>query len=179
MTNAFRFFLKLIAIFVAILSISLFATSAANASGNERLRIDFISAPDWIEISHVEKEPEELNIRLLRKNGSTIPIATFTQDGPAFPELASIFKDTLKGRQILFTIVKWRYYLSGVDTEGDYYEVHAYEARNSQSGAVSFAEVKKISDFYGSGFDGKQEGKIVHFQFKDASAIRLTLSKKR
>jgi hypothetical protein len=151
-------------------------SATADASGGDRLRIDFLSVPDWIEISHIEEVPERLAIRLVRKEGDAIPISTFNQDGLAFPELASIFKNKVNGKQVLFTIVKWRYYLSGVDTEGDYYEVHAYEAKNNENGKIVFLENKKISNFYGSGFDGKQEGKIVNFRFKEASSIRKSLS---
>jgi hypothetical protein len=75
--------------------------------------------------------------------------------------------------------VKWRYYLSGVDTEGDYYEVHAYEVGQDKSGVTICSENTKISNFFGSGLDGKQNGHIVNFQFKDASAIRRSLCRKQ
>lgn len=143
---------------------------------NEELRIDFLAVPDWVEIDHIEEIPKTLTIRLVRKEGEAIPISRFTQDGPALPELASIFKNSVDGNQVLFAIVKWRYYLSGVDTEGDYYEVHAYEAHKNKNGEIVFSENKEISKFYGSGFDGKQEGKAVKFQFKNAFSIIRNLN---
>jgi hypothetical protein len=176
MKSSLHFFARLVAFLLMFSSISAFAAAPADASGSERLRIDFFAVPDWIEISHIEEVPERLTIRLVRKEGDAIPISTFNQDGPAFPELASIFKNKVNGKQLLFAIVKWRYYLSGVDTEGDYYEVHAYEAQKNGSGKIVFLENKKISDFYGSGFDGKQGGRMVNFRFKDASSIRKSLS---
>ena len=114
-------------------------------------------------------------MRLARREGEVIPIAEFNQDGPAYPELVSAFKNKVGGKQVLFAIVKWRYYLSGIDTEGDYYEVHAFEAQKNEGGEIVFSENKEMSDFFGSGFDGKQEGKMVHFRFKDASSIRKSL----
>ena len=160
-----------------LLKLSLiFIIALANASGSEKLRINFLSNSDWIEIRHIEHEPEELVILLVRKSGDAIPISIYYQDGPAFPELASIFKQKIAGKQILFVIVKWRYYLSGVNTEGDYYEVHAYEAQKNKIGNIIFQENKKISDFFGSGFDGKQEGKAIKFQFKNATTIRKMLN---
>ncbi|CAG4923126.1 hypothetical protein [Paraburkholderia saeva] len=175
MKSTLHFLTRFIAFLLTFSSISAFAAAPTDASGSERLRIDFLAIPDWIEISHIEEIPERLTIRLVRKQGDAIPISTFNQDGPAFPELASIFKNKVDGSQVLFSIVKWRYYLSGVDTEGDYYEVHAYEAKKNGNGEIVFTENKKISNFYGSGFDGKQEGKIVKFRFKDASSIRKSL----
>ncbi|MDH6151995.1 MULTISPECIES: hypothetical protein [Paraburkholderia] len=175
MRNVFYSILRLAGFLLALSSVSTFAAIPVDASGNERLRIDFLSVPDWIEISHIEQVPEKLVIQLLPKGGDAIPISIFNQDGLTFPELASIFKNKVDGKQVLFAIVKWRYYLSGVDTEGDYYEVHAYEAQKNENGEIVFSENKKISNFYGSGFDGKQEGKIVKFRFKNASAIRNSL----
>ncbi|WP_157845764.1 hypothetical protein [Herbaspirillum huttiense] len=73
-------------------------------------------------------------IRLVRENGQMIPISVFNQEGPAFPDLVSVFKNRVDSKPLLFTIVKWRYYLPGVDTEGDFYEVHAYETENLKDG---------------------------------------------
>ncbi|MDR6485512.1 hypothetical protein [Paraburkholderia terricola] len=175
MKSALCFFVRFMVFFVVFSPISTFATAPVDASRNERLRIDFLSVPDWIEINHIEEVPERLVIRLVREGGGEISISTFNQDGPAFPELASIFKNKVNGKQMLFAIVKWRYYLPGVDTEGDYYEVHAYEAKKNERGGIVFVENEKMSNFYGSGFDGKQEGEIVRFRFKDALSIRKSL----
>jgi hypothetical protein len=169
-----HFLTRIAVLLLTFWSISTFA--AANVPESGRLRIDFLSVPDWIEIGHIEKVPEKLTIRFVREDGNAIPISTFDQDGPAFPELVSVFKNKIDGRLVLFVIVKWRYYLSGVDTEGDYYEVHAYKTNKSGNGEIVFSENKEISNFYGSGFDGKQEGKIVKFRFKDASSIRKNLN---
>jgi hypothetical protein len=177
MKSALRIFANLNVVIALIFFLaSAFAESFSNAPSIERLRIDFASAPDWIEIHHVKEVPEKLVIQLVRGERDIFPIATFSQDGPAFPELVSTFKNKVGGREILFVIVKWRYYLSGVDTEGDYYEVHAYESKGGEGGKIIFSENKKITDFFGSGFDGKQEGKMVRFRFKDASSIRKSLS---
>jgi hypothetical protein len=54
--------------------------------------------------------------------------------------------------------------------------VHAYESKGGEGGKIIFSENKKITDFFGSGFDGKQEGRMVRFRFKDASSIRKSLS---
>jgi hypothetical protein len=174
--SAIGFFAR-INIVVALIysSVSVFAGSPSDASSIGRLRIDLISIPDWIETKPIEKEPEKLLMRLARREGEVIPIAEFNQDGPAYPELVSAFKNKVGGKQVLFAIVKWRYYLSGIDTEGDYYEVHAFEAQKNEGGEIVFSENKEMSDFFGSGFDGKQEGKMVHFRFKDASSIRKSL----
>lgn len=107
------------------------------------LRIDFLAVPDWVEIDHIEEIPKILTIRLVRKEGDAIPISKFDQAGPAFPELAGIFKNDVDGSQILFAIAKWRYYLPGVDAEGDYYEVHAYEAQKNENGALFFQKIRR------------------------------------
>ncbi|MFM0429861.1 hypothetical protein PQQ75_12660 [Paraburkholderia aspalathi] len=177
MKGVLRILAKLnVAVALIFLSTSVCAEYSSDAPSIKRLRIDFVSAPDWIEIHNVEEVPEKLVIQLAR-GGGIFPIAAFNQDGPAFPELVSIFKNKVGERKILFVIVKWRYYLSGVGTEGDYYEVHAYEAKGGGRGEIIFSENRRISDFFGSGFDGKQEGKVVHFRFKDAAAIRKSLSR--
>ncbi len=177
MSAIFMFFARLyIVVAVFFLSAVVFAESSSGVLGAERLRIDFLSVPDWIEIDRIEEIPEKLVLHLVDGNGAVVPITIFNQDGPAYPELVSIFKNKVNGVWVLFAIVKWRYYLSGVNTEGDYYEVHAYEYRKNDDDQIVFAENKIISDFFGSGFDGKQEGKLVHFRFKDAASIRKRLN---
>ncbi|WP_341317366.1 hypothetical protein WN982_39465 [Paraburkholderia sp. IMGN_8] len=129
MKSVLYFFVRLNIVAALIFSsIAAFSEPSSGASGIERLRIDFISVPDWIEIKRIEEEPEKLVVRLVRKDGVVIPIATFNQDGlPTRNWLALSRIQPVGG--VLFAIVKWRYYLSGVDAEGDCYEVHACETQ--------------------------------------------------
>jgi len=151
---------------VDLFSVSVYAASPIDASGNVRLRIDFLSTPDWIEINHIEEEPERLLIRLVCETKDAIDISSFDQDGPAFPELASIFKNKVHGRQVLFVIVKWRYYLSGVNAEGYYYEVHAYEVRRNESEKIVFLKIKKFQTFVVPDLMESAEEKRLNFSLK-------------
>jgi hypothetical protein len=139
----------------------------------EKLRIDFFSTPDWIEINRIEKIPQALTLKFVNKNKDANPFASFSQDGPAAPEIASVFKGKINDNKTLFLIIKWHYYISGVDTEGDYYEVHAYQAQLDKK---NLSENKRVSSLFGSGFEGKREGKQLHYRFKDARSIRRALS---
>ena len=58
--------------------------------------------------------------------GAEVHIESFMQEGPASPTLASVFKVGQPPHARLFLIVKWHYYLPGINTDGDFYEVNAY-----------------------------------------------------
>ncbi|WP_156923765.1 hypothetical protein [Burkholderia sp. WSM2232] len=169
--------IKVIAWLMMLRSIAAHAAAPVELPAPDKMPIGFLSVPDWIGVSHIDEVPQKLLIQLITKEGHAIQIAAFNQDGPALPELVSIFAATVGRSKVLFAIVKWRYYLSGVNTEGDYYEVHAYNAIKSRAGNVVFSENIKLSNLYGSGFAGKHEGKIVNFPFKSATAIKKSLSK--
>jgi hypothetical protein len=156
-----------------------FATNAESPFAKpqvERFRIDFLVIPQWVEITNINETPERINIKLVNEARSTIEVADFVQDGEASPELVSVFKNRVYSRLTLFVIVKWHYYLSGLDTEGDYYEVHAYEIPEGGNEIAKLVENKSVSALFGSGFEGKKEGKFLHFRFKDATSIRKALS---
>ncbi len=152
------------------------AASSLTTPAGQKFRIDFLSQNDWIEINHMTETPVKILINLVQSDDARVPIAIFNQDGPAIPSIASVFKSTVSSRQMLFLIVRWHYYLPGVDTEGDYYEVHVYGDHNDNRGKLFFLEDRSISDIFGSGLEGKKEGKIVHFPFKNAASIRKKLS---
>lgn len=156
----------------AIYSVSPLPSLAQSAG--ERVRIDFLSTEDWIEARRVEQTPEKLEVGFRALSGVIIPIATFSQDGPSSPELVSVFKGSERFRATIFMVVKWHYYLPGVDTDGDYYEVHAYVAQKSGD-EVKFSESMAMSSAFGAGFDGRQDGRYVRFPFKDAASIRKKL----
>ncbi|WP_454738179.1 hypothetical protein [Cupriavidus necator] len=139
-----------------------------------RHRINLISNNDWIEVNHANNGLESLSINFVDRRNNSSCIAIFIQDGPAPPELMSIFKSKRNSRQLIIAIVKWHHYLPGANTEGDYYEVHAYEFEKFGD-MLLFSEDKNVSDFFGSGFDGKKEGKTIRFRFKNATAIRRAL----
>jgi hypothetical protein len=156
-------------------SLVVHAESPFVVPSTKKLRIDFFSVPEWIEVNRIEGLPEQLLLKLVDQKGNETPIASFSQDGPASPELVSIFKNKVNSHEILFVILKWHYYLSGVNTEGYYYEVHAYQAQRNKGRQEQLSENRQISELFGSGFDGKQEGKEVHFRFKDAPSVRRAL----
>ncbi|TDY49753.1 hypothetical protein BX592_1104 [Paraburkholderia rhizosphaerae] len=93
------------------------------------------------------------------------------------PEIVSVFAAHFRSRAFLFLIVKWHYYLPGVETEGDYYEVKAYATSYSPSGTLTFKVDGHLSETFGSGIDGRQEGARVRFKYKDAISIKKRLSK--
>ncbi|MBW9107028.1 hypothetical protein [Paraburkholderia phenoliruptrix] len=169
--------IKAIAWLMMLRSMVAYAAASVEPPGPNELPICFLSVPDWVGVSHIDEVPHEIIIELITKEGRATRIAAFDQDGPALPELVSVFAAKVSRSKILFAIVKWRYYLPGVNTEGDYYEVHAYNAIKNRARNVVFSENIKLSNLFGSGFDGKQEGKIVNFPFKTATAIKKTLNK--
>jgi hypothetical protein len=150
------------------------ANSAFNDGSYERTRIDLLSDKNWIQVDSIESEPQGLKIGLITSNEVEFPIVTFSQNGPSLPTLASFFKDTVNSRQNLFFIVKWHYYLSAADTEGDFYEVHVFDVSGT-SLKPRFSENQVLSERFGSGFDGRQDGHVVRFHFKDAASIRRAL----
>ncbi|WP_124800573.1 hypothetical protein [Paraburkholderia phosphatilytica] len=135
------------------------------------VRVGILSQESWINAIVSDVEPRQLVITLENFSGVQFPVATFIQDGPSSPQLVSAFEVFVEARQALFLIVKWHYYLPGVDTEGDFYEVHAYDIQRTSQGDPRFLKDPLLSGKFGSGFDGKQEGKRVHFPYKDAQSI--------
>jgi hypothetical protein len=127
-----------------------------------------------VEITNIEEIPERLNIRLISEKHDPVGVADFVQDGEAAPNLVTVFKSHAQTRSALFVIVKWYYYLPGVNTEGDFYEVHAYVPPKDDNKPTKLVENKRLTDLFGS--DGKKEGALVHCRFKDAQSIRKELS---
>lgn len=169
-------FARIVALVVSIFSSVLVqAESSPFATPQtERYRINLVSNNDWIEVNHVNNGLESLSINFVDGRNNQSHIAIFIQDGSAPPELMSIFKSKLKSRQLIIAIIKWHYYLPGANTEGDYYEVHAYEFEKFGD-MLLFSEDKGVSDLFGSGFDGKKEGKTIRFRFKNATAVRRAI----
>lgn len=171
-------FIRIITLLVLLLSPALAqaGSSPFSTPQTERYRINLISSRDWIEVNQVHNELESLSISFINEQENHFHIATFTQNGPSLPELTSIFKVKINSRQLIIAIVKWHYYLPGANTEGDYYEIHAYDFKKFGDTLI-FSKNKDISDLFGSGFDGKNEGKISHFRFKNATAVRRAISR--
>jgi hypothetical protein len=151
------------------------AVSAFVKEDHQNVVIGLFSSIDSIEVVRIHSEPEALKINFVGEDRRRISIAEFDQDGPALPQIVSIFKDHFRSRQILFLIVKWHYYLSGLDTEADFYEVHAIDVKFGNSHTHSFARDEFLTMIFGSGMDGKHEGKHVRFKFKDVASIRRRL----
>jgi hypothetical protein len=165
---------------LAILSFCLLPSEVLAASpfaneDHQRVVIELFSPVDSIEIDQIHSEPAMMKVDFVGEDGKRIPITTFSQEGSSLPRMVSIFKDHFRSRQILFLIVKWHYYLPGVNTEADYYEVHAYNASLGNARTPLFAQDQFLSTIFGSGLDGKEEGKNVHFKFKDVMSIRRRL----
>ncbi|WP_157160255.1 hypothetical protein [Cupriavidus sp. BIS7] len=158
--------------FLSSLVISAHFSSPSLANSiSEQIEINFLSEKNWIEINRIERTPEVLDIGLRHVNGKLTHIASFNQEGPAPAELVTVFKGSGKFRSDIFVVIKWYYNLPGVDTDGNFYEVHAYEEKKNNN-QIKFSENKKISNIFGQGFDGRQEGKIVRFKYKDEPSIR-------
>jgi len=152
------------------------AQSPFSQPTTERIRIDFFRIPEWIEITKKEEIPENIAINIVDDEQMKIHVADFIQDGEAIPDLMSVFKNNVNSHPTLFLIIKWHYYLPVANTEGDYYEVHAYGATSGAgNGVASLTENKRLSEHFGSGFEGKKEGSVVHFRFKDAASVRHDL----
>src|ERR1700761_4371740 len=130
------------------------ANSPFEKPKTERYRVDFLSSPQWVEITNIDETPVQLKLELVNDRQKTIKVAVFFQDGEADPEVVSIFKDKVNLRSTLFAIVKWHYYLPGASTEGDYYEVHAYGIPDGQNKFTEIVENKLVTNLFGSGFEG-------------------------
>jgi hypothetical protein len=97
MITTFRCFARLMILVAISLSGSTLAEEV-DVIKDQKLRIGFLSTRDWIEVEQVENIPEKFVVQLVPSDGGVISIATFNQAGPALPELASIFKNTVEGR---------------------------------------------------------------------------------
>jgi hypothetical protein len=80
-----------------------------------KLRIDFIAAPDWVRPTRFDGPPETLSVDLVDSVGAEVHIDSFMQEGPASPTLASVFKVGQTARARLFLIMKWHYYVPGIN----------------------------------------------------------------
>jgi hypothetical protein len=163
------------AIAAQFLSHAVFSLTPFSDYGRMRVGINIYSEASWIDVNAVDSTPSKLEIDFTNSAGNQTHIATFAQDGSNVPMLVSVFKDVINQHQMLLLIVKWHYYLPGVDTEGDFYEVHAYRVERAPHGTFHFIENSTLSRRLGSGFDGRQEGRLVRFRYKTAKAIREEL----
>jgi hypothetical protein len=155
---------------------SLATNSPFSAPRTRNFQISLFSKADRIDISEIlERRPESVTLNYVPEQGGIVNIANFLQEGDANAKITSVFKLSNKPH-LLGVIVKWHYYLSGVDTEGDYYEVHTYQGLRSFDGMITFREINFLSESIASGFEGRREGKIVHFLLKDAASVREKLN---
>jgi hypothetical protein len=177
--------MKIIQIFIAIViflvasvnSVQSLATDSPFSTPRTRnFQISLFSKADRIEISEIpEHRPECVTLNYVPEQRGIVKIASFLQEGDANAKITSVFKLSNKPH-LLGVIVKWHYYLSGVNTEGDYYEVHTYQGLRSSDGMITFREINILSESIASGFEGRREGKIVHFSLKDAASVREKLN---
>jgi len=142
---------------------------------HERVKIGLFSPADVIEISHIYSEPEAINVDFRGVDGSSISIAEFGQVGSSLPKVISVFKGGFKERTLLMLIVKWYFYLPGVDTDADYYEIHVFNISKNPENGIHFSRNEFLSHIFGSGFDGRHEGERTYFRYKDAISVKQKL----
>jgi len=123
-----------------------FSSPSLANSISEQIEINFLSEKNWIEINRIERTPEVLDIDLRHVNGKLTHIASFNQEGPAPAELVTVFNGSGNFRSDIFVVIKWYYNLPGVDTDGNFYEVHAYEAKKIIIKS-NFPKTKKYQTF--------------------------------
>jgi hypothetical protein len=151
----------------AVLAVSPFAKE-----DHQSVVIGLFSPQDSIEIDRIYSMPEMISVDYIGEGASRVRIAEFSQEGSSLPEVVSVFKEHFKSQRILFLIVKWHYYLPGVDTDADYYEIHVF---NASKNATPFSGNEFLSNVFGSGFDGRHEGERTCFRYKDAVSVKKKL----
>lgn len=73
-----------------------FLPRARLVSEYKRIRINVFAAPDWIEVKRIEKEPEEVDVRLVRADQSETAISTSLKMGSHFQSWLVFFKIGLR-----------------------------------------------------------------------------------
>jgi hypothetical protein len=166
--------IKMCAATLALISISLNAQvlSPFVQNDHKKMGIGLFSPADAIEINHIDSDPEIVSVDFIGANGKRVAVAEFSQTGSAMPDVASVFKGKFKEQPLLVLIVKWYFYLPGVDTDADYYEIHVF---NVSEHGTRFSRNDFLSRVFGSGFDGRHEGEYSSFRYKDAGSVRKRL----
>ncbi|MDQ7977035.1 hypothetical protein QYH69_07225 [Paraburkholderia sp. SARCC-3016] len=166
--------MKMFAATLALISISLNAQVLSPFVQNDHKKVDIglFSPADAIEINHIDSDPEIVNVDFIGADGNRVAIAEFSQMGSALPDVASVFKGKFKERPLLVLIVKWHFYLPGVDTDADYYEIHVF---NVSEHGTRFSRNEVLSRIFGSGFEGRHEGEYSSFKYKNAGSVRKKL----
>ena len=82
------------------------------------------------------------------------------------------------GGKGLIVIARWRQVHRGLGTDGYFYQVRAFRDATAKDAAGYFAAVPddSLSNLFGEGFDGEQEGESSTFSFKTAESIQARLS---